>query len=107
MRSAESSTIVAGFRGQATMRVSVSLGALLLLVSNLCRAQAPETVTIVRAGTLIDGVSAQPRRNQDILIRGNHIVEVGPAGAHTPPDGAKLSGRGGAAGRPGRGGART
>jgi len=72
------------------MRVSVSLGALLLLVSNLCRAQAPETVTIVRAGTLIDGVSAQPRRNQDILIRGNHIVEVGPAGAHTPPDGAKL-----------------
>src|SRR3569833_729425 len=90
MRSAESSTIVAGFRGQATMRVSVSLGALLLLVSNLCREQAPETVTIERDGTHIDGVSAQPRRNQDILIRGNHIVEVGPAGAHTPPDGAKL-----------------
>jgi len=70
------------------MRLLLSLGAALLSVSNLCHAQ--ELVVVVRAGTLIDGVSAQPRRNQDILIRGNHIVEVNPTGAHAPPDGAKL-----------------
>src|SRR5438477_11660305 len=72
------------------MRVLLSCGAILLCVSNLCAAQAPEPVFVVRAGTLIDGVGAQPRHNQDIVIRGNHIVEVGATGAHAPPDGSKL-----------------
>jgi imidazolonepropionase-like amidohydrolase len=72
------------------MRVFPICGAIVLCVSNLCAAQAPEPVFVVRAGTLIDGVSAQPRHNQDILIRGNHIVAVGATGAHAPPDGAKL-----------------
>jgi imidazolonepropionase-like amidohydrolase len=72
------------------MRVFPSCGAIVLCVSSLCAAQAPEPVLVVRAGTLIDGVSAQPRHNQDILIRGNHIVAVGATGAHAPPDGAKL-----------------
>jgi imidazolonepropionase-like amidohydrolase len=72
------------------MRVFLSCGAILLCVSNLCRAQTPEPVFVVRAGTLIDGVSAQPRHNQDIVIRGKHIVEVSATGAHAPPDGAKL-----------------
>ena len=73
---------------EATMRLLLGFGAILLSVSNLCHAQEP--VVVVRAGTLIDGVSAQPRRNQDILIRGNHIIEVNPAGANAPPAGAKL-----------------
>lgn len=72
------------------MRLALTLGTLLLCVSNLAQAQAPDPIVIVRAGTLIDGVSPQPRRNQDILIRGNHIIEVSATGAHAPPDGAQL-----------------
>lgn len=70
------------------MRLLLSLGAILLSASNLGHAQ--EAVVVVRAGTLIDGVSAQPRRNQDIVIRGNRIVEINPTGTHAPPSGAKL-----------------
>ncbi|HTD21129.1 MAG TPA: amidohydrolase family protein [Terriglobales bacterium] len=35
-------------------------------------------VKVIRAGTLIDGSSAQPRHNQVIVIRGNHIEKVLP-----------------------------
>jgi imidazolonepropionase-like amidohydrolase len=52
-------------------------------------AQTPATppVTVIRAGTLIDGRSDSPRKNQVIVIRGNKIENVGgtevkiPAGA--------------------------
>ncbi|HZJ54213.1 MAG TPA: amidohydrolase family protein [Myxococcaceae bacterium] len=57
----------------------------------LCRAAigaapAPaEPVTVIRAGTLIDGVSGSPKSNQVIVIRRNRIESVGagaaPAGA--------------------------
>ncbi|HEX7420831.1 MAG TPA: amidohydrolase family protein [Thermoanaerobaculia bacterium] len=46
-----------------------------------------QNVTVIKAGTLIDGKSAQPRTNQVIVIRGNRIESVGgtstaiPAGA--------------------------
>src|SRR5215471_7425621 len=33
-------------------------------------------VKVIRAGTLIDGTSAQPRRNQVIVVRGNRIEKV-------------------------------
>src|ERR1700760_535802 len=68
------------------MRRLLGLGVFFL--STLCYSQEP--VTIVRAGTLIDGVSPQPRHNQDILIRGNHIAEITATGTHSPPAGAKL-----------------
>jgi len=32
---------------------------------------------VIHAGSLIDGVSPQPKRNQTVVIRGNHIVSVG------------------------------
>ncbi len=67
--------------------------AVLLSASLLCclaTAQSPanakpdagsaETVTIIHAGTLIDGKSAQPLRNQTIVVRGNRIVSVGGSG---------------------------
>lgn len=56
---------------------------LLLASCNIAWAQtAPTTetkqpVTIIRAGTLIDGKSDQPKTNQVIVIRGNHIESVG------------------------------
>jgi imidazolonepropionase-like amidohydrolase len=51
-------------------------------------AAASEPIIVIRAGTLIDGKSSQPLRNQTIVIRGNHIASVGgdaqvPAGAKT------------------------
>src|SRR5215470_15604019 len=40
---------------------------------------------VVRAGTLIDGTSAQLKRNQVIVVRGNRIVSVGDAGSAQAP----------------------
>ncbi len=45
-----------------------------------------EGLTVIRAGTLIDGKSAQPLHDQVIVIRGNRIVSVG----GTAPAGAKV-----------------
>jgi imidazolonepropionase-like amidohydrolase len=42
-------------------------------------------IIVIRAGTLIDGTGAQPKRNQTIVIRGNHIVSVG-ENAPVPPE---------------------
>ena len=41
------------------------------------KAAAAETVTVIRAGTLIDGVSDAPRHGVTIYIRGNRIENVG------------------------------
>lgn len=42
-------------------------------------------LTIVKAGTLIDGISNTPRHDQVITIRGNIIVDIANAGAATIP----------------------
>jgi len=44
----------------------------------------PETLTVIRAGTLIDGKSDSPRRDQVIVIRGNRIESVGDASTKVP-----------------------
>jgi imidazolonepropionase-like amidohydrolase len=60
---------------------------LLLVVVSLSLHAQP--VTVIKAGTLIDGKSAQPRTNQVIVIRGNRIESVG--GATTAiPSGANV-----------------
>ena len=46
-------------------------------------------VVIVRARTLIDGTSAQPRANQEILINGERITAVYAAGSRPPPPGCR------------------
>ena len=46
---------------------------------DVARAQsAPQSgaVTVIRAGTLIDGVSETPRKNQLIFVRGERIIRV-------------------------------
>ena len=53
-------------------------------------APAPEAVTVIRAGMLIDGVSASPRQNQVIVIRGKRIESVGEAAAAKIPAGARV-----------------
>ncbi len=49
----------------------------LTIVLLLAAASAHAQVTVIKAGTLIDGTSAQPKRNQTIVIRGNRIESVG------------------------------
>ena len=51
---------------------------------------SPGDVTVIRAGTLIDGRSDSPRTNQVIVIRGNRIEKVQDAAAAQIPTGAKV-----------------
>src|SRR5712672_4155914 len=52
------------------------------------RAQSPtppaEQITVIRAGTVIDGSNASPRKNQLIFIRGNRIEKLTEATAQIP-----------------------
>ncbi len=49
-------------------------------------APAPEQITVIKAGTLIDPRANTPLHNQMIVIRGNHIESVG----GTVPTGARV-----------------
>jgi imidazolonepropionase-like amidohydrolase len=51
-------------------------------------AQSGAGVTVIRAGTLIDGKSDKPRANQVIVIRGNRIESVSDASSTKIPAGA-------------------
>jgi imidazolonepropionase-like amidohydrolase len=57
-------------------------------------AQQPGTsapqVTVIRAGTLIDGKASTPRRDQVIVIRGNRIESVSDAASAKVPSGAAV-----------------
>ncbi len=76
-------------------------GALLVLLAAMpsaasgqaSRATSPmsaDSVTVIRAGTLIDGASGTPRTNQLIVIRGGRVVSVGNAAAAEVPAGATV-----------------
>jgi imidazolonepropionase-like amidohydrolase len=74
------------------LRRILSLG--LFLVLSLCivaaqesKPSAPEKTVAIRAGTLIDGTSVQPRHNVLIVIKGKKIVSVGQA---QPPADAQV-----------------
>src|SRR5262249_3280333 len=62
----------------------------LLEISSLAQNAVPQQVTVVRAGTLIDGKADQPRRNQLIIIRGNLVESVSDAASAKIPDGANV-----------------
>ncbi len=51
---------------------------------------SPAQVTAIRAGALIDGKSNAPRRDQLIIIRGNHIESVADAANAKIPAGATV-----------------
>src|SRR5258706_5308125 len=69
------------------MKILRGVVALVLFASALALA---EQVTVIRAGSLIDGKSDAPRRNQVIVIRGNKIERVSDATALKIPDGATV-----------------
>jgi imidazolonepropionase-like amidohydrolase len=79
----------------------ISLGIIGLCLTRLCLAQAQETsvapstagaahTVVVRARALIDGTSARPRQNREIVIRGDRIADVYIAGTRPPPPGAEV-----------------
>src|SRR2546427_4147665 len=53
-------------------------------------ASGPHGTTVIRAGTLIDGNSDSPRRDQVIVIRGNRIEIVSDASSAKIPEGANV-----------------
>jgi imidazolonepropionase-like amidohydrolase len=70
---------------------------LLLAIATLATAQPQEPLkdkaelpTAIRAGMVIDGKSAQPRRDQVIIIRGNRIENVADAASAKIPPGATV-----------------
>src|SRR5207245_1761614 len=50
---------------------------------------APAPLTVIRAGTLIDGASESPKKNQLIFVRGERIEKIADASTKIP-DGAKV-----------------
>jgi imidazolonepropionase-like amidohydrolase len=70
---------------------SLCLYAIVCFALSLASAQtASVPVTVIRAGTLIDGKSDSPRSNQAIVIRGNRIESVSDASSAKVPDGATV-----------------
>jgi imidazolonepropionase-like amidohydrolase len=66
-----------------------------LLGSSLLYAQdqsatSPNSVTVIRAGTLIDGKSDSPRHNVTIVVRGNRIESISDGSAANAPSGATV-----------------
>jgi imidazolonepropionase-like amidohydrolase len=80
------------------MRFMLCIGAVLSCLAQLCQGQdstppgagAPTHVLVIRARALIDGTSAKPRPNPEIVIRGNRIAEVYTIGTRPPPPGVEL-----------------
>jgi imidazolonepropionase-like amidohydrolase len=76
--------------GMAPIRAfRVAFGLAVTVSSALAQGKGPpaETVTVIRAGTLIDGKSAVARRNQVIVVRGNRIESVADAASAAVPAG--------------------
>ena len=74
-------------------RSLLSAIAVLILNAGIARGQAaPQaiaTLTVIRAGTLIDGTSDAPRKNQLVFVRGERIEKV-TDGSAAIPAGAKV-----------------
>ena len=62
----------------------------MLVAQEQAETPAMSTITVIRAGTLIDGKSDAPRHDQVILIRGNHIDSVTDAAKAKIPAGANV-----------------
>ena len=54
------------------------------------QSSATPPVSVIRAGTLIDGKSDKPRRDQVIVVRGNRIESVSDAANAKIPAGATV-----------------
>ena len=71
-------------------RYALFLAFVLNAVAQEPTAPAAQSVTVIRAGTLIDGKSDKLRRDQVIVIRGNRIESVSDAASAKTPVGASV-----------------
>ena len=80
-------------RGGSMKKMMLAATVSLFLCTCLLKAQsnasAVAPVTVIRAGTLIDGTSDAPKKNQLIFVRGDHIEKVAEGSAEIP-SGAKV-----------------
>src|SRR5712691_886617 len=65
-----------------------AISTIALVAASLAQAPAAPAVIVIRAGTLIDGKSDQPRHDQVIIIRGDRIESVSDAASAKIPAGA-------------------
>src|SRR5271157_3059133 len=71
------------------LTVGISLGQSAL--AQMAPATTPSSsITVIRAGNLIDPRSGETKRNQAIVVRGNRVESVGDAGSAAMPPGAKV-----------------
>src|SRR5216117_2688373 len=67
-----------------------AISTIALVAASLAQAPAAPAVIVIRAGTLIDGKSGEPRHDQVIIIRGDRIESVSDASSTKPPTGATV-----------------
>ncbi len=67
-----------------------AISTITLVAASLAQAPAAPAVILIRAGTLIDGKSDQPRHDQAIVIRGDRIESVSAASGTKAPAGATV-----------------
>src|SRR5438552_8169046 len=71
------------------MRSRIPVALATLALATAAGTGADDTVTVIRAGTLIDGRSDTALHDQVIVISGRRIESVGPAGTFQAPPGAR------------------
>src|SRR5579863_7188708 len=79
--------------GRTTVKSFLCLLYVALVVSVVAQEPTPAHVpgvTVIRAGSLIDGKSATARRDQVIVVRGNRIESVADAASAKIPEGATV-----------------
>ena len=67
-----------------------AISTITLVAASLAQAPTAPGVIVIRAGTLIDGKSDQPRHDQVIIIRGDRIESVSDASSTKAPAGATV-----------------
>src|SRR5437867_6543869 len=67
-----------------------AISTITLVAASLAQAPTALGVIVIRAGTLIDGKSDQPRHDQVIIIRGDRIESVSDASSTKAPAGATV-----------------
>ena len=67
-----------------------AISTIALVAASLAQAPTAPGVIVIRAGTLIDGKSDQPRHDQVIIIRGDRIESVSDASSAKAPAGATV-----------------
>jgi imidazolonepropionase-like amidohydrolase len=70
--------------------ILAAISTITLVAASLAQAPAAPTVLVVRASTVIDGKSGEPRHDQVIIIRGDRIESVSDASGTKAPAGATV-----------------